>query len=145
MSIRRKPIIVLAVAGFLLLAALVVSLDQQTPAPIGKLSGKDVREIRRVVTRVLTPGRNSFTMSNLRFWPTLIRIRSTFRIDDIQEDAVGTTTIHADGTRDEPDRSLKVLFHASGFPGTNKCVVKREKGRWAIAADSDDGPVIVFP
>jgi len=117
MSIRRKPIIVLAVVGVLLLAAVVVSLVQPTPALIGKLSGKDVREVRRVVTRVLTPGRNSFTLSNLRFWPTLIRIRATFRIDDIQEDAVGTTTIHADGTRDEPDQPLKVLFHASGFPG----------------------------
>src|SRR5439155_8807748 len=100
--------------------------------PVGRLSRSDVVEIRGVVIRSLAPGWSSFTRANLRIWPTLVRMRFTFRIVDIREESISIATIYPDGTRQEPSHPVTIRFRAYGWP-EDTCRLERKNGRWVIA------------
>ena len=132
----RKKIIVLA--GVMLVGSVAALLMHDDPKPIGKLSRRDVIEIRAVVRQFKEPHWSWFKNSALRFWPHLARMRLTFHIGDITEDSTGgIVTIHLDGTR-EVNYPFTVHISASGL-GENTCQVIRKNGRWMMAPRSQGG------
>lgn len=112
--------------------------------PVGRLSRSDVLEIRAVVMQSKAPRWSWFTRANLRYWPSLVRMRLTFRIFDIREDSIGTVTIHPDGTR-EVSRPVIVRFRAQGWSG-DTCRVEKKNGRWVAAqvTKKSHTPLILF-
>lgn len=129
----------LAVAG---VAAVLAVHDHAKP--IGSLSCSDVREIRAVVMRAEAPGWSWFTRANLRAWPTLVRMRLTFRIGGIREDSIGFSTVYANGTSEEFSHPVVVRFRAYGRP-EDSCRVERKNGRWMIAPlRPSESPLLLF-
>jgi hypothetical protein len=128
MSTRKK---ILVLAGVLLVGSVFALLMHDDAKPVGKLSRRDVIEIRAVVTR-LAPNWSSFTHSSLRYWPSLARARLTFRMGDITEDSMGGgVTVHPDGTR-EVNYPFTVRIKASGW-SIDSCRVVKRNGRWTMA------------
>ena len=127
----RKKIILLA--GVMLVGSLVALLMHDNAKPVGKLSRRDVIEIRAVVRQSAEPHWSWFKNSALRFWPHLARVRLTFHIGDISENSMGgIVTIHPDGTR-EVNYPFTVHISASGLL-ENTCRVIRKNGRWMMMA-----------
>jgi hypothetical protein len=142
MSTRTKTIAFIGVA-LAVVGAVAVLLVQDEVQPIGGLSRSDVLEIRAVVSRAVLPGWRSLTLANLRFWPTLARMRLTFRIVGIREEAVGTVTIHPDGTEEESNHPVTVRCRSHGWPEQN-FRVERRNGGWVIAPHNDESPSLLF-
>src|SRR5438094_511763 len=109
MSIRRKIIVLV---GVMLTGSVAALLMDPGAKPVVMLSRGAVLENRGVAIRSLAPGWSSFTRANLRIWPTLARMRLTFRIDGIREESISIATIYPDGTREEPSHPVTVRFRA---------------------------------
>lgn len=94
--------------------------------------------------RAEAPGWSWFTRANLRAWPTLVRMRLTFRIAGIREDSIGFSTVYANGTSEESSHPVVVRFRAYGRP-EDSCRVERKNGRWMIAPlQSSESPLLLF-
>lgn len=137
--------IIVLVGAMLAVAGIVAALSVHGDAkPVGSLSCSDVREIRAVVMRAEAPGWSWFTRANLRAWPTLVRMRLTFRIAGIREASIGFSTVYANGTSEESSHPVVVRFRAYGRP-EGSCRVERKNGRWMIAPlQSSESPLLLF-
>jgi hypothetical protein len=140
------PTKVIVLVGVMLMftGAVATLLVHDGVKPVGRLSRSDVLEIRAVVMQSKAPRWSWFTRANLRYWPSLVRMRLTFRIFDIREDSIGTVTIHPDGTR-EVSRPVIVRFRAQGWSG-DTCRVEKKNGRWVVAPVTlkRHTPLIIF-
>lgn len=135
MRLRTKYI---AAFGAILtvMGALVSVLMHDNVHPVGRLSRNDVLEIRRVVKQFATPQWSFLPRATFRDWPSFLRTKVTFRIVAIEEDSIGSITIHADGTKEESEHPVTVWFTFKGWPMTNACALERKKGRWTIRIPS---------
>jgi hypothetical protein len=127
MSVRAKTILL---AGVILAGVAAVLWLRDDVKPVGTISRQDVLQIRRVVSRAEAPGWKSFTEGKLRFWPSLLLERATFRIVDMREDSIRTVAIHSDGAREEQPHVI-IRFQAFGRPARTR-VVAKQQGQWAI-------------
>lgn len=125
----RERLLVLITGVLTVLGAAAALLGHASVKPVGTLSRRDVLEIRRVVMRAEVWG--LFGLANVTNWPAATRWALTFRILDITEEPIGSTTIHPDGTR-EKRHFVTVRFRACGWSGYS-CRLDRKDGHWSIA------------
>ncbi len=125
----RSKVLMFVGAGLVAAAGAAALLGQDDVKPIGRLSRDEVREVRAAVKRCFGPRWGWFRLASFRQWPTFVRMAWTFRVVDIRQHSIGTTTIHPDGTRDES--GVTVWFTFSGWP-TNACHVEKRNDRWMV-------------
>jgi hypothetical protein len=135
-SIRTKLILL---AGLILAAVVAALVTGENVKPMGTLSRKDVIAIRSAVTQFEGLGWKTILESNLRYWPSLVLEKLTFRIVDLREDSILGVTIHSDGTRDEHPRVIVRCKAVGRLPKTY--TLERQKGGWGCSM----APTILYP
>jgi len=130
MRIRQSTLALLA--GAATVAAVIALLPREHRERTGRLSSTDLRQIRAVIASDLVPW-GSFTLSNVRSWPTLIHRRRSVRITAVLEDnsCIRRTTIHPDGTVERTTYPSLIEYSADGCQGIIEPVIKKD-GHWEI-------------
>jgi hypothetical protein len=141
-SMLARPTKLVVLAAAVTASAAAAFLYLNTSEPVGRISRADMREIQGVIASRLVPW-SSFTLRNLRFWPTLIRTRWSLRITRILDDnsSIGRMTIRSDGTTERS--SFPSLIEYKGYGSQGVFPVIRKNGHWQID-DSFRGKEMVF-
>jgi hypothetical protein len=135
MSIRIKLVLLFEVIVMATLAACIMYNDTK---PVGRLSRRDVRELRAAVVQWDTPWK-IFIWANRRAWPTLIQRRLSLHITDIWESSIGATIIYRDGTRVERTHLVTISYRGYRM-GEARCRAVKENGQWLVTYEWSPEP-----
>jgi hypothetical protein len=142
MSTHRRYLVLV---GVILIGTVAALLMHDHLTPVAGLSRNDVIEIRGAVLQSLAC--SSFKTWNLRDWPFFLRMRFSFHVKEIIQDArdksIRRVTIHADGTREEPNQVMRVRFRADGW-WCDTCLVERKNGRWIVMPPTAEIPELLL-